>query len=61
MFQHLYTLNVDPIAYFSARRSQIKIDDLGCVKLCYVENLPGLDKQVASDAAEGEEEDAETV
>ena len=61
MFQHLYTLNVDPIAYFSARRSQIKIDDAGCVKLCYVENLPGLDKQVASDAAEGEEEDAETV
>ena len=44
MFQHLYTLNVDPIGFFSTHGSEIKIDDQGCVKLCYVENLPGLDK-----------------
>jgi hypothetical protein len=33
-------VDVDPIAYYRENVSQIKIDDHGGVKLCYVENLP---------------------
>jgi hypothetical protein len=42
LFKHMASpgVGVDPVAYFRANLSQIKIDDEGCVKLCYVENLP---------------------
>lgn len=40
MFLHMHSIDVDPIAYYRANVSQIKIDNHGCVKLCYVENLP---------------------
>jgi hypothetical protein len=43
LFKHMSSLGVDPVAYFRANLSQIKIDDNGCVKLCYVENLPVAD------------------
>lgn len=54
MFQQLYTLQVDPLAYFSQHRSQIKIDNHGCVKLCYVENMLQMDKQMMSNNKESE-------
>ena len=40
MFLHMHSIDVDPMAYYRANVSQIKIDDHGVVKLCYVENLP---------------------
>jgi hypothetical protein len=40
MFKHMHSLDEDPIAFFRANISQIKINDHGAVKLCYVENLP---------------------
>lgn len=40
MFKHMHSLDVDPIAFYRSNISQIKIDDHGNVKLCYVENLP---------------------
>jgi hypothetical protein len=40
MFNHCHSLGVDPIAFYRVNISQIKINDEGKVKLCYVENLP---------------------
>lgn len=40
MFKHMRSIDVDPIAFFRANISQIKVGDGGVVKLCYVENLP---------------------
>jgi hypothetical protein len=40
LFQHMSSIGVDPVVFFRANISQLKIDDEGCVKICYVENLP---------------------
>lgn len=40
MFKHMRSIDIDPIAFFRANISQIKVGDGGVVKLCYVENLP---------------------
>lgn len=45
LFQHFYTIGIDPIEYYRGNVSQIMVDDKGNVKLCYVENLPFVDKQ----------------
>jgi hypothetical protein len=36
----MHSLDEDPIAFYRTNLSQIKINDQGKVKLCYVENLP---------------------
>jgi hypothetical protein len=42
MFRHMSSkdVNVDPMAYMRNNPSQIKIDNKGIVKICFVENLP---------------------
>lgn len=44
-FQHFYTIGQDPIEYLRKNLSQIMIDDNGCVKLCFIENLPFVEKE----------------
>lgn len=48
MFQHMYTLGVDPIEYYRDNLSQVKINNSGQVSLCYIENLPVIDIMGAS-------------
>lgn len=50
LFQHLFTLDVDPIDYYRENLSQVKVGDDGKVNLCYVQNLPVMDIQGASEA-----------
>lgn len=52
IFQYFYTININPIDYFRNNLSQIKMDDNGGVKLCYVENLPYIEKDDISGASE---------
>lgn len=44
LFQHLFTIGVDPLDYYKGNPSQVKIDDNGEVKLSYVENLPFIER-----------------
>lgn len=52
IFQYFYTININPIDYFRNNLSQIKLDDNGGVKLCYIENLPYIEKEDVSGVSE---------
>lgn len=52
IFQYFYTININPINYFKNNLSQIKMDDNGGVKLCYIENLPYIEKEDISGMSE---------
>jgi len=36
----MFSIKINPIDFFLGHCSQIKIDDSGQVKMCYVENMP---------------------
>jgi hypothetical protein len=62
LFQHLYTIGIDPIEYYRGNVSQIMVNDIGTVKVCYVENLPFVDKQNQSANSElGEDPEQEVI
>lgn len=44
LFQHMYSVKVDPIKYYCNNLSQIKTNDIGQVKMVYVEYLPQKDE-----------------
>jgi hypothetical protein len=61
LFQHFYTIGKDPLTHYRKNMSQVVINDKGCVKLCYVENLPFVDKPNQSMNSENQDSVEEEV
>ena len=49
LFQHMLSISINPMEFFYANRSYIKIDDSGQVTMCYVQNLPFVEDGGGSD------------
>lgn len=40
MFEHMKVIGIDHIKYFVSNRYQIKVENNGDVKFCFIENFP---------------------
>ena len=61
LFQHFYTIGVDPLCHYRSNMDEVMIDDHGCVKLAYVEDLPFVEKQNESDMNESQDLSDEVI